>query len=308
METESSQSKVRGTLENPLTLGKAVAAARKRFGMTQQELCKKTGVAYSTLTKIERGAIKKPNVFTILQIAQATNLKIEELLQGSKLKSSVLNPYMAVRATNGNVSATNKISQTGIKFVYFDLHQVLVNSGGGMLPFLAAFTNQPLVKVENLFLRFDRDLCLGRISGEEFNQIISEELGKPDLKQLDFYVRYVEADVKMQEVFRWVSQNYQVGLLTNAFPGNVSSLFRHKIIPDNFDAIVDSSAIGKIKPEKEIYEYAQALAKVSPEQILLIDDRMINIVGAQACGWQGLWVNDESKTEIMDRLQEILVF
>ena len=184
----------------------------------------------------------------------------------------------------------------------------MVNSVAGMLPFLAAFTNQSLVKVENLFLRFDRDLCLGRISGEEFNQIISEELEKPDLRQLDFYIKYVEADVKMQEVFQWVSQNYKVGLLTNAFPGNISSLFRHKIIPDNFDAIVDSSAIGKVKPEKEIYEYAQALAKVSPEEILLIDDRMINIAGAQACGWQGFWVNDESKTEIMDRLQEILVF
>lgn len=308
MESKSGQSKVETDLNNPIALGGAIAKARQACDMTQKELCKRTGIAYSTLTKIERGAIKKPNVFTVLQIAQATNLKIEELLRGSRSAAPILNPHMAVNTIYDDDSVAKQTSQTGIKFVYFDLHQVLVNSVSGMLPFLAAFTNQPVVKVENLFLRFDRDLCLGRLSSEEFNQIISKDLGKPDLKQLDFYVKYVEADVKMREIFDWVSQNYQVGLLTNAFPGNVSSLIKHKIIPESFDVIVDSSVIGKIKPEKEIYEHAQELAKVSPKEILLIDDRLINIVGAQACGWQGFWVNEESKLGLMDRLQAILGF
>ena len=39
----------------PVSLGKAIAEARRACDLTQQELCAQTGIAYSTLTKIERG-------------------------------------------------------------------------------------------------------------------------------------------------------------------------------------------------------------------------------------------------------------
>ena len=53
-------------------LGQAIAAARKAAGLTQQDLCVKAQLSYSTLAKIERGAIKTPSVFTVAAIAEAT--------------------------------------------------------------------------------------------------------------------------------------------------------------------------------------------------------------------------------------------
>jgi transcriptional regulator with XRE-family HTH domain len=41
-------------------LGKRLQAARQKAGLTQQTLCQKAGLSYSTLAKIERGAIKSP--------------------------------------------------------------------------------------------------------------------------------------------------------------------------------------------------------------------------------------------------------
>ncbi len=44
-------------------LGLQLQAARRRCGFTQQQLCQKSGLSYSTLAKIERGAIKSPSIF-----------------------------------------------------------------------------------------------------------------------------------------------------------------------------------------------------------------------------------------------------
>ena len=65
---------------NEKGLGLRLQKARKAAGLTQQELCQKSGLSYSTLAKIERGAIKSPSIFTIHQIAMVLNLGIDELL------------------------------------------------------------------------------------------------------------------------------------------------------------------------------------------------------------------------------------
>jgi len=46
--------------EDEKALGQRLQKARQNAGLTQQELCQKAGLSYSTLAKIERGAIKAP--------------------------------------------------------------------------------------------------------------------------------------------------------------------------------------------------------------------------------------------------------
>lgn len=295
------------TKNNPIILGSLIAQARKSCGMTQQELCVKTGIAYSTLTKIERGAIKKPNIFTVLKIAQVTNLKVEELLKDHK-NSPSLNPHIATKVDYKNEAHIPQPSKRDIKFVYFDLHEVLVDSAASTLSSLAAFTGQSLLKIENLYERHDKRLCLGEISMSEFNQITSLELDKPNLDWNVFYLQQCQANKQMQQIFDLISRKYKVGLLTNAFNGNVKTLIEHKRIPQNYDTIVDSSEIGKIKPNANIYEYAQKQTSFEAEEILLIDDRFVNIAGAQACGWQGFWVNWQAPGNIELQLRKILSF
>ena len=69
-----------GVAVDEQALGKRLQLARKRAGLTQQQLCQKAGLSYSTLAKIERGAIRSPSVFTVAAIAQATGTPQEDLL------------------------------------------------------------------------------------------------------------------------------------------------------------------------------------------------------------------------------------
>jgi transcriptional regulator with XRE-family HTH domain len=55
-------------------LGKQLQSARQKAGLTQQQLCHKANLSFSTLTKIERGAIKSPSIFTIQSIASALGI------------------------------------------------------------------------------------------------------------------------------------------------------------------------------------------------------------------------------------------
>src|SRR4029078_2947865 len=96
-------------------LGRRLQLARKRAGLTQQELCQKAGLSYSTLAKIERGAIRSPSVFTVANIAMATGTSVEDFLD------------MASRGLSSPVPAlAKKRSKSGVRFVYFDVNDTLV--------------------------------------------------------------------------------------------------------------------------------------------------------------------------------------
>jgi transcriptional regulator with XRE-family HTH domain len=95
-------------------LGQRLQLARKRAHLTQQELCQKAGLSYSTLAKIERGAIRSPSVFTVANIAVATGASLEELLEMGG--SAVAPPPVDAK----------KRSKNGVRFVYFDVNGTLV--------------------------------------------------------------------------------------------------------------------------------------------------------------------------------------
>ena len=61
-------------------LGKQLQALRTKAGLTQQALCQLADISYSTLAKIERGAIKSPSIFTIQKIAEALGESLDILL------------------------------------------------------------------------------------------------------------------------------------------------------------------------------------------------------------------------------------
>src|SRR6185437_2475120 len=89
-------------------LGQRLQAARQAAGLTQQALCQKAGLSYSTLAKIERGAIKTPSVFTIQSIAGVLGVSLDELV--------------GIPPAAGNRPLR---SRSGVRFVYFDVNGCL---------------------------------------------------------------------------------------------------------------------------------------------------------------------------------------
>ena len=61
-------------------IAKRLKELRKRAGWSQQKLAEKAGLSYNTITKIEQGAATKPTIQTMIKIADAFKISIDELV------------------------------------------------------------------------------------------------------------------------------------------------------------------------------------------------------------------------------------
>src|SRR5579884_1159456 len=250
-------------------LGKQLQKARQAAGLTQQQLCHKANLSFSTLTKIERGAIKSPSIFTIQAIAGALGVGLDELL--------------------GHASAAHKRvfqkTKSGVSFVYFDVNGCLVYFYQRAFDKLALDTGARLDTVESAFWHYNDQVCRGEMSMSDFNTEMAKRLGVSKISWQDYYLQTIEPIREMQELLEWAGERYKVGLMTNIFPGLLSSMRRNKQLPIlNYDAVIDSSEVAAIKPEQKIYQIAQERAGVPPGEILLIDDDRVNLMAAERLG------------------------
>jgi transcriptional regulator with XRE-family HTH domain len=64
-----------------INIGQNIKKKRERLGLSQEEFAQKSGVKYTTLTKIESSVIKKPSVLIMAKIAKVLDVSIEELIK-----------------------------------------------------------------------------------------------------------------------------------------------------------------------------------------------------------------------------------
>ena len=68
-----------------MTSGKIISEnikkMRAKLVLTQDDLAKKADVKYTTLMKVESGAVNKPSVQTMAKIAKALGVSIEDLIK-----------------------------------------------------------------------------------------------------------------------------------------------------------------------------------------------------------------------------------
>jgi FMN phosphatase YigB (HAD superfamily)/DNA-binding XRE family transcriptional regulator len=279
---------------NEKGLGLRIGDARRSAGLTQQELCQKTGLSYSTLAKIERGAIRSPSVFTIQQIAEALG-----------------QPIAAVLGTDSHQAKrpAKKRSKSGVEFVYLDVNGCLVRFFHRAFTKIAHDTGVAPDKIESAFWHYNDAACRGDMSMDEFNDALSKKLSLKTLDWAEYYVKAVEPVPDMAGLVKWVAEHYKCGLLSNIMPGLIDRLIKEGLIPDEeYDRVIDSSEVGVIKPEAGIYEIATEKAGVDPESILLVDDSRTNLMAAEKYGWKVLWFDDYRPPESIDRIKQALEY
>lgn len=54
---------------------------RKQLDITQEELAKKADIPYATLVKIENGHVTNPTIQTLIKIANALGVGVEDLIK-----------------------------------------------------------------------------------------------------------------------------------------------------------------------------------------------------------------------------------
>jgi FMN phosphatase YigB (HAD superfamily)/DNA-binding XRE family transcriptional regulator len=277
---------------NEKGLGLRLQDARKKAGLTQQELCQKSGLSYSTLAKIERGAIKSPSIFTIQQIAGVLGVGIDEIIGPA--------PDRPV---------AKKRSKTGISFVYFDINGCLVGFFHRAFAKISVDLNLPLDKVETTCWSLNNAVCRGDITLEEYNTQLATAFGVEEFDWSKYYLSSVDPIPEAREMVAWAGENYKIGLLSNIMPGLIDTMIKNDLIPNlDYDVIVASCDVGAIKPEAKIFEIATKKAGVPAEEILLVDDSRANLTSASAQGWRVAWFDDYRPEESVERVRQALEF
>ncbi len=278
-------------------LGRLLADARRAAGLTQQQLCQNSGLSYSTLAKIERGAIKSPSIFTIQQIAEALGSSIDDLMghKAGKLVKTAERPH--------------KRSKSGIEFVYFDINGCMVRFFHRAFTAAAQDTGISPDIVESTFWHYNDAVCRGEMSMSEFNDALARRFKQARFDWIKYYLDAVDPIPETTQLVPWVFEHYRVGLLSNIMPGFIGAMqTRGLLAAIDYDAIIDSSEVKMIKPELQIYELAAQKAGVDPSAILLIDDSRANLMAAERLGWRVLWFDDYRPEESVQRIKQALEF
>jgi len=253
-------------------LGKRLQAARRAAGFTQQDLCSKANLSYSTLAKIERGAIKAPSIFTIQSIASALNITLDELVGSGEASGS---------------TSVKSVSRSGVRFVYFDLNGCLVRAA--VTKAAAALANDSgstLDVVESIYWQYDAGVCRGDQSIDELNTALAERLSVM-VDWNKYYLAAVEATPGMAEIVSWAASQYYIGIISNTLPGLLPAMLKNGTLPAvHYDAIIDSSEVHMVKPEPQMFELALSKSGVAAQEILLIDDDRLNLSAAGRLGWR----------------------
>jgi putative hydrolase of the HAD superfamily len=274
-------------------LGKAIQEARQKAGLTQQELCQQAGLSYSTLAKIERGAIKTPSVFTVMKISQILGIGMDGL--------------MGATVDTNQPALQKKKSKKGISFLYLDINGCLIHFFHAAFTKLSFDSGVPSGAIESTFWHYNDAVCRGEITLDEFNEILAKRFGLESLDWSAYYLAVVESIPETFDMLVWASKHYRVGLLSNIMPGLINSLIKMGKLPDiAYDSIVDSSVVGAIKPETDIYEIAEQKAGVPSNEILFVDDSRTNLMAADRQGWNVLWFDGYRPSESVNNIKEYL--
>jgi FMN phosphatase YigB (HAD superfamily)/DNA-binding XRE family transcriptional regulator len=283
-----------GRIITEKVLGKRLQEARQNAGFTQQTLCHRANLSYSTLAKIERGAIKAPSIFTIQAIAIALDTSLDNLI------GSVTSPALPR-------SRSRYKTKSGVSFIYFDVNGCLVRFYQQAFSHIARDYGVPADVVETAFWHYNDDVCRGTMSLDDFNSELAKRLGIDSISWQEYYLASAEPVKEMHELVSWAHKYYGVGLLTNTMPGLISTMLRNGQLPNiAYDALVDSSEVGSIKPEQQIFDIAIDRAETTPDQILLIDDTRSNLNAADKVGWHVLWFDYAHPKDSVARIREAL--
>ncbi len=197
------------------------------------------------------------------------------------------------------------VSTTPIRFVYFDLGNILCafdrdRAAANLAKLLGvdfALTDSVLHGA-GLQERFEH----GHLSGDRYVDLVCEGVGLSSWADRhddgraaavaavhdaisDMFTPVAGMDVIAATVRRCVGR---IGVLSNTCEAHWDWIVRQRypVLSVDFDEIVLSCRVGSMKPDDAIYRIAEQQAGCDPASILFIDDRVENVRAARRHGWR----------------------
>ena len=93
-------------------------------------------------------------------------------------------------------------------------------------------------------------------------------------------------------VLKWLKNKYKLAIVSN-FYGNMDAILKSEGLDVFFDAVADSTMIGAMKPDAEIFLYPLEKFGIKPEHALMVGDSVKrDMKGAEALNMPHAWIKD----------------
>lgn len=182
-----------------------------------------------------------------------------------------------------------------IKFVYFDVGGVTILDLTGTNKWHEfeqeiGIPAEDSKRFEKFWDEHEPELCTGRDT-ESLIPLIEKEFGvniPSDYSLLiDGLVKKFGTNKSIWPLINIFHKLCPIGLLTNMYPGMLTEIKKHNLLPDiSWDIIIDSSVVKLQKPDSKIFALAEQKAGFSGKEILFVDNTLKNIKAAKKFGWQ----------------------
>lgn len=279
---------------NHQNLAHNIKQARNNAGLTQDELADKIGVSYSSLSKLEQGAVKDPSFFTILKISKQLSVPIDELIQ----------------ETAQNSPESPSVPHSTIKLALLDVHGVLISDFQHVFSYLGEKHHRDPALVEDIFWRLDHATTTGAMTLTAFEQEFSRLLDlKETINYLEAYKFACKPHKQAHELLTYIREcGIKTALVTNNYPGTLKLLESLHALPNlrEFNFIFESHRVGHAKPSEEMYEFIEKTTKLEGSELLLIDDLQVNLDEAQEFGWNTVRFSQEHPAIATEHVHALL--
>lgn len=181
-----------------------------------------------------------------------------------------------------------------IRAVIFDLGRVLIDVDltKGIFKYTISKKTPSEKQVLDSLMKdsFYQKYSCGYFSAEQFQQGFCRRLNiKMDFDTFKTEWNNVFKPIPgMEELVEKVAGKYKTGLLSDIGPMHWEHLLKTLPVLKRFPNPVLSYRIGLLKPEKEAYLLAADSVGVPPAECLFIDDREVNVRGAEKAGMKAL--------------------
>ena len=96
-------------------------------------------------------------------------------------------------------------------------------------------------------------------------------------------------------LIRKLSQRYKLGIVSN-FYGNLPSIFKEIGYAPYFGAVIDSTRVGYLKPDRRIFDAALNRLKVKAEEAVFVGDSPNrDMAGAKNIGMPHIWLDPNNR-------------
>lgn len=179
--------------------------------------------------------------------------------------------------------------------IIFDCFGVVVKNDVSMVWLKNTFDDETIKQIRKDYYP---DADSGRISGKQLYEKLAYHSNVAAAEIEKIFHSLVEIDDEVIDLIKRLKETNYVVMLSNCFSDFLDDVLVEHKLNELFDKIIVSCDCGLIKPDKEIYLKMLSFFEGKFNDVVMIDDNKVNLIGANNTGIEKTILHTSaSKTE-----------